>query len=429
MKLYRSIEEFDWSILKDREPAPSLEIETKVKAILADIQNDGHRATHYAQNFDNLQGNIKVSCKELNLAADKVKPKVAKAIDKAIERVRFFHKEQLSEKTWSITGPQGEILGQKVRGLHRVGIYVPGGAGSYPSTVIMNSVPAQIAGVKEIVAVTPCADGLNPAVAYAFRALNITEIYKIGGAQAVGLLAYGAKAKDGLEAVLPVNKIVGPANVWAALAKKHVFGRVDIDMIAGPSEITVMFDENVKPSWIAADLLSQAEHGSGYEAAIGVTNSLKAAEAVIKELNEQVSKSPKREILETALNRYGMIIVVPDWEKGIDLVDVIAPEHLEIMVEGARDIANQIENAGAIFMGPWSSEPVGDYMAGPNHVLPTSGTAKFFSPLGVYDFIKRTSMIEYNQASITDNGRDIFALASDEGFYHHADAVRRRYED
>jgi histidinol dehydrogenase len=340
-------------------------------------------------------------------------------INAAIKKDKDFHKNQM-EKSWSFKGQDGETLGQRIRPLKRVGLYVPGGAGAYPSTVIMNAVPAMVAGVQDIVVTTPSAGGLNPAVAYTIQKLAIQEVYKIGGAQAVGLLAYGAGKITG------VDKIVGPANVYAALAKKEVFGTVDIDMIAGPSEILVMFDETADPDWIAADLLSQAEHGSGYEAAIGITTSLQAAEWVKECVIQQVEQSPKRKLLEEVLKRFGRIFIVQDWEQGIALSDAIAPEHLEIIAKDEVRIADEIQNAGAIFIGAYSSEPVGDYFAGPNHVLPTNGTSRFSSPLGVYDFLKRTSIIHYNKKAMEKHGKKIAAIADYEGFFHHAEAVRKR---
>jgi histidinol dehydrogenase len=362
---------------------------------------------------------LRVTPSELAKAADKTPKIVRTAIRKAIANVRKFHLRQ-REASWSLKGVHGEMLGQIIRPLERVGIYVPGGAGVYPSTLVMNAVPAQVAGVREIAMVSPCARGLDPAVAFAARELGVTEIYKTGGAQAVAMLAYGtAKVKR-------VDKITGPGNVYAALAKKDVFGLVDIDMVAGPSEILVMFDETADPDWVAADLLSQAEHGSGYEAVIGVTTSALAARWVADCARAQAGTSLKREVVEKALARFGRIFVVPDWKLGCDLANALAPEHLEIITKHPRNLLPAIKNSGAIFLGPYSSEPVGDYLAGPNHVLPTNGSARFFSPLGVYDFYKRTSLIEYTARAIRREGAAIAALAEAEGFFHHATAVRKR---
>lgn len=422
MKIVKSssIKNKEIKLILDREAAPNPEIQKTVLDILADVKQNGYKAVEsYAKKFDGLKGNMKVSPKELEKAALEVKPAVKRAIDKAIVNVKRFHKNQM-EKSWSIQGPDKEVLGQRIRPLKRVGVYVPGGSGVYPSTVIMNVVPALVAGVKDIVAVSPPLNGFHPAVAYTLQKLGVTEVYKVGGAQSIGLLAYGAGK------VKKVDKIVGPSSPYAAVAKKEVFGLVDIDMVAGPSEILVMFDETADPDWVAADLLSQAEHGSGFEAAVAVTTSLEAARWVASCVQEQIANSPKKEALEAVIKKFGRIFVVEDWDKGVELVDHIAPEHLEIITQDAKALSKRIENAGAIFVGPWSSEPIGDYFAGPNHVLPTNGTARFFSPLGVYDFLKRTSIIEYSYEAIQKHGKSIAELADEEGFIHHAAAVRKR---
>lgn len=403
-----------------RGAAPSPEIEKVVRAILQSVREEGMPAVlRFAREFDGLQGNLRVRPSEIKSAAQKVAPPLARALRKAISNVRKYHKCQL-EESWAFQGAQGEILGQWIRPMKRVGIYVPGGAGSYPSSLIMAAVAAQVAGVPELVVVTPSRDGLNQEVAFCLQELGIEEVYKVGGAQAVGLLAYGAGK------VHAVDKIVGPANVYAALAKREVFGVVDIDMIAGPSEILVLADDTADPDWVACDLLSQAEHGSGWEAAICITTSARLAKEVAECVAQQVENSPRKKILETALERFGRILVVADWKQGIAITNRIAPEHLEIMTANPLDLMGGIENAGAIFLGPWSSEPVGDYFAGPNHVLPTNGTARFSSPLGVYDFVKRTSIIQYTPKAAQANAKSIAAIANAEGFYHHAQAVLKR---
>lgn len=420
MKLIQDLENFDWSLVVDRDVAPSPEILAKVQGIIARIKSEGLNAVlEYARTFDNLQGELKLSEEILRQKAEECPEEVRVAIRQAIVNVRNFHQGQM-EKSWRMDGADGEVLGQTIRPLRRVGLYVPGGAGSYPSTVIMNAVPAIVAGVEEIAVVTPCASGLNSAVAFALVELGLFEVYQIGGAQAVAMLAHGC------EGISRVDKIVGPANVWAALAKKEVFGIVDIDMIAGPSEILCLFDESAPADWIAADLLSQAEHGSGFEAAIGVTPSLAAAKAVIAAVNAQVEASPKKEILQKALHSFGFVFVTKDMEEAIQLSNRLAPEHLEVMTENCEEVADRMFNAGAVFVGPWSSEPVGDYFAGPNHVLPTSGTARFASPLGVYDFIKKSSYIRYSESAMRKWGPSIAALADAEGFFHHAAAIRIR---
>jgi len=407
--------------LCSRSVAPTKEIQAKVNQILFDVRTHGlPKVIEYAQAYDGLKGNrLRVSESVIEKAAQKTPPALQKALKQAIRNVKVFHQNQV-EESWQITGKDGVVLGQRIRPMRRVGLYVPGGSGTYPSTVIMCAVPAIVAGVSEVVVVTPIKDDLQPSLAFVLRELGITEVYHVGGAQAIGLLAYGAK---GIE---PVDKIVGPSNVFAAIAKKEVFGVVDIDMIAGPSEILVLADSTCDPDFVAADLLSQAEHGSGFEAAICITDNMETAQMISACADIQVEGSPKRELLEKALDQYGRILVVDNWFDGIEIANKIAPEHLEIMTSEAKKMSESIENAGAIFIGPYSSEPVGDYFAGPDHVLPTNGTARFSSPLGVYDFIKRTSIIEYSSAAMSKNGKAIASIATAEGFFHHAQAILKR---
>lgn len=415
-----SIRHPDVRRLTSREPSPSPEVTRAVKDILARVKAGGHAAAlEFARRFDGLKGGLAVPPAEIERKADGLDAALKRAIRTAIANVKRFHERQ-AEKSWKFRGRDGETLGQIIRPLRRVGLYVPGGAGVYPSTLIMNAVPARVAGVPEIAAVTPAPGGLHPAIAFAARELGITEVYRIGGAQAVAMLAYGTSKVE------RVDKIVGPGNVYATLAKKEVFGTVDIDMIAGPSEILVLCDESADPDWVAADLLSQAEHGSGYEAAVCITTSAKAAAAIAARAAAQVAASPKRALLEACLARFGRIYVVPDWKAGCALADAIAPEHMEILTRDPKALAASIRNAGALFLGPHSSEPVGDYFAGPNHVLPTNGSARFFSPLGTYDFYKRTSLIEYSAKALRRHGPAIAALADAEGFFHHAEAIRKR---
>ena len=389
-----------------REVAPSKEIHDKVMQILADIKKGGiAKATAYAQKFDGLKGkNLRVPASAIAKSAAKCPKELQKALRQAIKNVRDFHQNQM-EESWLMEGKDGVILGQRIRPMRRVGLYVPGGAGIYPSTVIMNAVPALVAGVEDIVVVTPIKGEINRAVAFVLQELGIDEVYHIGGAQAIALLAYGAKDAKGKTVVERVDKIVGPGNVFAAIAKKEVFGVVDIDMVAGPS---------------------QAEHGSGFEAAICITDNMDTAQMISACVDVQVENSPKRELLEKVLKNFGRILVVKDWFDGVEIANRIAPEHLEVMTAEAESMAAQIENAGAVFIGPWSSEPVGDYFAGPNHVLPTNGTGRFFSPLGVYDFLKRMSIIRYSEKAIKKNAKAIAAVATEEGFIHHAAAVLKR---
>lgn len=409
-----------------RAVAPSEEIHAKVLKIMNDVRKGGlPKAVEYAKKFDGLEKNdLRVSEKTLNDLARQVSTPLAKALHHAIRNSIRFHRHELhSIGSFAFKGKDGEILGQRVRPMHRVGLYVPGGAAVYPSTVIMNAVPAIVAGVEQIVVTTPAKGGIAPAVAYVLRELGIKEVYHIGGAQAIALLAYGTKE------IPPVDKIVGPGNVFAAIAKREVFGTVDIDMIAGPSEILVLADASSSPEYVAEDLLSQAEHGSGFEASICITDSAEMANKVSKLVDQKVQKSPKRKLLEKVLANFGRILVVENWDEGVEIANRIAPEHLEVMTEDAEELSHRIVNAGAIFIGPWSSEPVGDYIAGPDHVLPTNGTARFSSPLGVYDFVKRTSVINYAEKTIVKQAKMIAEMATTEGFYHHAQAVLVRLEE
>jgi histidinol dehydrogenase len=400
------------------------ELEPKVRQILTQVREGGVEAARkLAEKLDGLPKGkpLRLSPREIAEAARKCPDEVRAAIDHAIEQVTTFHSLQL-EESWMSQGKSGQWLGLRVQPLARVGLYVPGGATAYPSSVIMNAVPAKVAGVKEMIVTTPCPRGLSPALAYALDALGLHEVWRIGGAQAIGLLAYGD------DKFKRVDKIVGPSNVWAAAAKREVFGEVAIDNIAGPSEILVLFDENANPEWVAADMLSQAEHGSGYEATIAITTSLEAARRLRTVVEKMVAESPKREILEKVLTRYGAVMACKDWETALEIANALSPEHAQIMVTDAAQLVEGLTNAGAIFIGGWSSEPLGDYVAGPNHVLPTHGTARFASPLGVSDFLKRTSILHYNAQSFAIDAPHAIALADAEGFHHHAQALRIRLD-
>jgi histidinol dehydrogenase len=407
--------------LCSRHVAQNGEIEKLVREILLDVKENGlNAAVLYAKKYDGLRkSNLRVNETEIKRAASKVSSNLKNALRQAIENVKVFHQRQM-EKSWFFKGKNGEVLGQKIRPLKRVGLYVPGGAGVYPSTLIMNAVPAIVAGAKELVVVSPIKNELHGSIAFVLQELGIKEVYHIGGAQAVGLLAYGAKG------IAPVDKIVGPGNVFAAYAKKEVFGIVDIDMIAGPSEIAVLADITANPEWVAADMLSQAEHGSGFEASVCVTDSPVFAKKLAACIEKQVEASPKKDILEKSLLAYGRIFIAKNMNAAVGIVNKIAPEHLEIVAKNQDELEKLVENAGAIFIGSYSSEPVGDYFAGPNHVLPTNGTARFASPLGVYDFLKRTSIIRYSKKAMQKNAANITAIANTEGFYHHAEAIIKR---
>jgi len=322
--------------------------------------------------------------------------------------------------------PDGTILGQIIRPLKRVGVYVPGGKAAYPSSVLMNVIPAQIAGVPEIVMVTPPStggkEGIDPYILVAAAEAGVNEIYRVGGAQAVAALAFGT------ESIAPVDKICGPGNIYVALAKREVYGAVDIDSIAGPSEIVVLADETAEPAYVAADLLSQAEHDE-MASAILVTPSQSLADSVAAEVERQLQELPRQAIARSSVENYGAIIVVESMEEGVSVVNRLAPEHLEIVVEDPMGLVGSIENAGAIFLGAYSSEPVGDYFAGPNHIIPTNGTARFSSPVDVDDFIKKSSLIYYSKEALLRDGKTIIELARREGLEGHARAIEIRLKN
>jgi histidinol dehydrogenase len=357
----------------------------------------------------------------INELASQVDEKTKGFIRSAIENVKAFHSRQL-ERSWEYTDQDGVTLGQRISPLDIVGLYVPGGKAAYPSTLIMNAVPALIAGVRRIIVVTPPANFVSmPIISATLKELNLIEVYTVGGAQAVAALAFGT------ETIPRVDKIVGPGNIYVAAAKKLVYGNVDIDAIAGPSEIVVFADESAPARFVAADLLSQAEHDAD-AAAILVTTSSALAKQVQGEVESQLAELPRREIASKALEHYGAIFLVDSLEKGYELINKIAPEHVELMLDNAEQAAAAIAYAGAIFFGPYSCEAAGDYLAGPNHVLPTGGTARFSSPLGVYDFLKRTNLIKYNREKLEKTVRAIAGLAECEGLAGHARAATIRFE-
>jgi histidinol dehydrogenase len=390
--------------------------------ILAEVRAGGDTAVlAFTEKFDGVRiSAMRVSQAEIEEAKSQVSPEVTRALEEAAENIRVYHEKQL-RNSWMQTSESGTILGQIIRPLKRVGLYVPGGRAAYPSSVLMNAVPAKVAGVKEVAMVTPPnKEGkIHPGVLVAASIAGVTEIYKVGGAQAIAALTYGT------ETIQSVDKIVGPGNIYVALAKREVFGFVDIDMVAGPSEIVVLADGEANPRYIAADLLSQAEHDP-MASAVLVTPSRSLAEAVQQELEQQLAKLPRREIAEASIRDYGAICVVSDLLEGIAVVNRLAPEHLELLIANPFDYIGQVENAGAIFLGEFSSEPVGDYFAGTNHVLPTNGTARFSSPLNVDDFLKKSSLISYSKKDLLEHGDKIIALAESEGLGAHAEAIRVR---
>ena len=392
---------------------------------MSHVKKDGDAAVfNYTKQFDGAEinaGNIRVTPEEIEAAYNEVSEDVLEVIRKAIVNIRTYHEKQ-KQYSWFDSQPNGTILGQKVTPLTRVGVYVPGGKAAYPSSVLMNILPAKVAGVEEIVMVTPPGkDGkVNPGTLVAAHEAGADVVYKVGGAQAVAALAFGT------ESIPKVDKIVGPGNIFVALAKKAVYGYVSIDSIAGPSEILVIADETANPRYVAADLLSQAEHDE-LASAILVTTSEALADAVSEEVDGFVEVLSRKSILEKSLENYGYILIAEDLNQAVDIANEIASEHLEIVTKNPFEVMTQIKNAGAIFLGEYSSEPLGDYFAGPNHVLPTNGTAKFFSPLSVDDFIKKSSIIAYSKEALEKVHEDIESFAAAERLTAHANSIHVRF--
>ncbi len=394
-----------------------------VLGIINRIRKEGDAALfELTKKFDRFEGSsIEITRKEMEKAYKALDPKLKKALEKARDNIVSFHEKQL-EKTWIYEKSEGTFLGQKITPLEKVGVYVPGGKAVYPSSVLMNTLPAKVAGVGEIIMTTPATGGeVNPVVLAAAYIAGVDRGFKIGGAQAVAALAYGTAT------VPKVDKIVGPGNIYVALAKKLVFGQVDIDMIAGPSEILIIADKSAKAKYIAADMLSQAEHDE-LASSVAVTDNKKLAEKIEEELRKQLEELPKKEIAKKSIDSYGAVILVKDMDEACDVANEIAPEHLELYVENPMEMMLKIKHAGAIFLGENTPEPDGDYIAGPNHVLPTGGTARFFSPLGVYDFIKRSSILYYSKKQLAEDMEDIITLAEHEELIAHRNsaAVRKK---
>lgn len=397
-----------------------------VQAIVEDVKERGDEALfEYTRRFDGAEldaDNVRVTEAEIREAMEQVEPGLLAVMKTSMENIRRYHEKQ-RRNSWFDAQPDGTILGQKVTALESVGVYVPGGKAAYPSSVLMNIIPAEVAGVKRIAMVTPPGkDGtVNPVTLTAAHLAGATEVYKVGGAQAVAALAFGT------ESIPRVNKIVGPGNIFVALAKKAVYGHVSIDSIAGPSEILVIADETANARYVAADLLSQAEHDE-LASAVLVTTSMELAKKVSEEVDGFVSVLSRGEIIRKSLDNYGYILVVKTLEEAVKTANSIAPEHLEIVTANPFEVMTKIQNAGAIFIGEYSSEPLGDYYAGPNHILPTNGTAKFFSPLGVDDFIKKSSIIYYSREALEKAHREIEAFAEAEHLTAHANSIRVRFE-
>lgn len=407
--------------------ARSGEIDRKVTSAVTDIlnnvkQNGDDAVREYTLKFDgNMPSKFEISREEIDSSPDKCDRDFILALYKAADNIRDFHARQ-KQQSWLEPKQNGVILGQRIRGLKRVGVYVPGGTAAYPSSVLMNVIPAKIAGVKEIVMVTPPQkDGTaNPDILAAAKIAGVDRVFLMGGAQAVAALAYGTQS------VPKVDKIVGPGNIFVATAKKLLYGTVDIDMIAGPSEILIVADKSANPKFLAADLMSQAEHDK-MASAILLTTSEETANETAKELSRQMQTLERRDIIEQSLNDFGAIIVCNDISEAVDFANELAPEHLELAVENPMEYIGRVDNAGSVFLGHYSPEPLGDYFAGPNHVLPTSGTARFFSPLSVDSFIKKSSFIYYTEPALSEAKDDIIKLAETEGLTAHANSIKVRF--
>ena len=410
--------------LKKRAGETDEKIVEIVTTILNEVKKNGDDAVReYTVRFDGgLPKKSVIEKDELQSYLDKVDDDFKNAIVNAKKNSYDFHLRQ-AQQSWMTTKDSGVIMGQRIRGLHRVGIYVPGGTAAYPSSVLMNAIPAKIAGVKEIIMVTPPGkDGNpNPNIMAAAAVAGVDKVFLVGGAQAVAALAYGT------EKIPKVDKIVGPGNIFVATAKKLLYGIVDIDMVAGPSEILIVADKTADPAFLAADLMSQAEHDK-MASAILLTTSLELAKATLHEIDKQLKYLERQVIIEESLENYGEIIVCEDLTQAIDFANELAPEHLELCVAEPLKYIGKVDNAGSVFLGNWSPEPLGDYYAGPNHVLPTSGTAKFFSPLSVDSFIKKSSFIYYTPDELRKAKDDIIKLADTEGLTAHANSIKVRFE-
>ena len=429
MRIIKLTNETKQNILEDllkRSPNHYGQYEATVNGIIEDVKVRRDAALFdYTLQFDKFalnEGNIKVIGQEIEEAYKKLEPGLVEVIKKSAENIRNFHMKQL-RNSWFDAGEDGTILGMKITPIARAGVYVPGGKAAYPSSVLMNVIPAKVAGVGEIIMTTPPgADGtVNPGTLVAADIAGVDAIYKVGGAQAIAAMAFGTQS------VPRVDKIAGPGNIFVALAKKAVYGYVSIDSVAGPSEILVLADETANPRYVAADLLSQAEHDE-LASAILITTSEKLANQVSEQVEQFVGQLSRKEILQKSLDNYGYILIAENMKDALDAVNEIASEHLEILTANPFEVMTKVKNAGAIFLGEYSSEPLGDYFAGPNHILPTNGTAKFFSPVNVDDFIKKTSIISYSREALEKVHRDIEAFAESEGLTAHANSIRVRFE-
>lgn len=411
--------------LKERIGENDRKVDGIVAEIIETVRKNGDTAVRaYTEKFDGkAPEKTEISKEELKELASQCDPRFLSALEKAAANIRDFHQRQ-KQQSWLTTQKNGVMMGQRVRGLHRVGIYVPGGTAAYPSSVLMNAIPAKIAEVGEIIMVTPPAKNgkPNPDIMAAALVAGVDRVFLMGGAQAVAALAFGT------ETVPKVDKIVGPGNIFVATAKKQLYGTVDIDMIAGPSEILIVADETAKPAYLAADLMSQAEHDR-MASSILITTSEQLAAETVQELEKQMATLSRKDIIDEALTNFGAIIVCETMDEAVEFANDLAPEHLEVCCENPMEYVGRMDNAGSVFLGNYSPEPLGDYFAGPNHVLPTSGTARFFSPLSVDSFVKKSSFIYYTKPALKEAAEDIVCLAETEGLTAHANSIQVRKKD
>ncbi|MTT31644.1 histidinol dehydrogenase [Terrilactibacillus sp. BCM23-1] len=415
----------DLSYLEARKIGVDEAKQNTVKEIINEVKQRGDQALYdYTERFDGVKlTHLKVTKEQINEAYSRVSDDVVNVIKKAASNIRTFFEKQKPE-SWSYTNDEGTVLGQQITPLDAAGVYVPGGTAAYPSSVLMGAIPALVAGVKRIVLVSPPQKTgmVSDGVLVAANEIGIDEIYQVGGAHAIAALAYGT------ETIKPVDKIVGPGNIFVTLAKKEVFGDVAIDSLAGPSEIVILADETANSEWIASDLLSQAEHDPLAMAAL-ITPSKEFGQAVEEALEKQLSDLPRQNIARQSIEQFGKIILVKDNDEGIDVINQMAPEHLEVVIKDAEEKVKQIKHAGAIFLGPYSPVPIGDYFAGPNHIIPTNGSATYSSPLSVESFVKQSSIIKYSREAILNNSQHIATFARYEGFEGHARAVENRLKE
>lgn len=424
MKIYeKSLNEMKKIVARYTEQTIDFEIEKTVSEIIQNVAQNGDQAVRdYERKFDNVNlADFSIPAFQLDQALDSIDEDLRAALELAKQNITSFHKQEIENSFVDVSTP-GIMRGEKITPLASVGLYVPGGTAAYPSTILMCGIPAKLAGVKRVVMVTPPQPaGINPAVLAAARLAGVDEVYQVGGAQAIAALAYGT------ETIPAVDKIMGPGNIFVATAKKQVFGKVAIDMVAGPSEIGILADESANAKEIAADLLSQAEHDKRARAML-ITNSKSLAEAVSKEIERQLSTLPRQAIARTSIEDRGFIAVMENTAEMFELMNDVAPEHLEVQLKNPTQYLGLIKNAGSVFLGRYASEPLGDYVAGPNHVLPTGGTARFASPLGVYDFVKRTQFIQFDRQNLKADLKAITKLARTEGLEAHARAIEARFD-